>query len=213
MVAVAVQHLIYALIEDWDRINDLLGENGRARLHSLVDRMRGAVTPVERAAAAHEVTKLLGDLLPHDDRVFADAGVRYASTAQLADLDLALVRLSDDVRLGGRPRGAKERILTNDWESAADLRERGHNPDVLGVIKLHRDDGSASVPTFQFDATGEPLDVVLRINLLLHAHRDPWGAADWWFSANVWLRERPVTLIGRAPDDELVAAAAAVVEG
>ncbi|MEU7476708.1 hypothetical protein AB0A63_12055 [Lentzea sp. NPDC042327] len=209
----AVQHLIYALVEDWARVNDLLGHDGRTRLRSLVDKMRGAVTPVERAAAAHEVTKLLGDLLPHDDRIFADAGVRYASSAELADLDLALVHLSDDVRLGGRPRSARERILTNEWESAADLRERGHNPDVAGVIKLHRDDGSASVPTFQFDAAGEPLDVVLRINLLLQAQQDPWGAADWWFSANAWLRDRPVRLLGRTPDDRLVAAAAAVVEG
>lgn len=209
----AVQHLIYALIEDWERIQRMLDHEGRDLLRLLVNKMRAAATAHERAETAHEVTRLLHDRLPHDDRVFADESVRYAGNTAFTDLDLALIALSGDVRFGVLPRTAKEQILTNPWESASDLRESGHDPDVLGVIKLHRDDNTASVPTFQFDETGAPLDVVLRINWLLRAHEDPWGAADWWFSPNVWLRQPPCSLIGRTPDDLLVAAAVAVTEG
>jgi len=213
VVIVAVQHIIDALVADWERVNDLIGEGGRARLRALITELRVADTPVVRAKVAQAITRLLGETLPHHDPIFADAGVRYADAGEQADLDRALVALSGDARLYGRPRSAKERILTHEWVSAADLRERGHTPDAFGVIKLHRDDGSASVPLFQFDETGAPLEVVLRVNWLLRAHEDPWGAADWWLSANAWLGQPPFTLIGRTPDDLLVAAAVAVTEG
>jgi hypothetical protein len=213
VVPVAVQHIIDALVKDWDRVTDLLGSGGRARLRGLVDALRSARNADERAAVAHALTRLLGELLPHDDPVFADAGVRYSNPGQVRELDRLLVAISGDAQLYGRPRSAKERILTHEWESASDLRERGHAPDAFGVIKLHRDDGSASVPLFQFDESGAPLEVVLRVNWLLRAHEDPWGAADWWFSVNAWLTEPPFELIGRRPDELLVAAAVAMAEG
>ncbi|WP_434444991.1 hypothetical protein [Lentzea sp. E54] len=209
----AVRHIIGALVADWDRVTDLLGVDGRARLRALIGEMRSATSPGERAAIAHGVTRLLGEFLPDDDRVFADAGVRYAGVRQSRDLDHALIALSGDARLYGRPRSARERILAHEWKPAADLREQGHTPDAFGIIKLHRDDGSASVPLFQFDESGAPLEVVLRINWVLRAQDDPWGAADWWFSANAWLSEPPFTLVGRTSDDLLVAAAVAVAEG
>jgi hypothetical protein len=213
VVRVAVQHIIGALVADWDRVTHRLGSDGRTRLRGLVDATRTSQSADERAAIAHALTRLLGEFLPHDDPVFADAGVRYSNPGQVRELDRLLVSISGDVRFYGRPRSAKERILTHEWESAADLRERELSPDVFGVIKLHRDDGSASVPVFQFDEEGAPLEVVLRVNRLLRAHEDPWGAADWWFSANAWLTEPPYELIGRTSDELLVAAAVAVTEG
>ncbi|WP_439658950.1 hypothetical protein ACSHWB_42320 [Lentzea sp. HUAS TT2] len=209
----AVQHIIDALVEDWDRVTGLLGESGRTRLRGLVEAIRAATTAEERARGAHALTRLLGELLPHDDKVFAGTGVRYSHPGHEVDLDRALVALSGDPRLYGRPRSPRERILTHQWESIADLRGRGHTPDATGVIKLDRDDGSASVPLFQFDESGAPLEVVLRVNWLLRADDDPWGAADWWFSVNAWLAEPPAELIGRAPDELLVAAAVAMAEG
>ncbi|MGI5498728.1 hypothetical protein [Lentzea sp. CA-135723] len=209
----AVQHIIDALVADWDRVTHRLGSDGRTRLRGLVDAMRSAQSADERAAIAHALTRLLGELLPHDDAVFANAGVRYSDPRHADVLDRLLVSISGDVRFYGRPRSAKERVLTHVWESASDLRERQHSPDVFGVIKLDRDDGSAAVPVFQFDEEGTPLEVVLRVNRVLRAHEDPWGAADWWFSANAWLTEPPYELIGRTPDELLVAAAVAVTEG
>ncbi|MFJ8958171.1 hypothetical protein ACIRG5_02225 [Lentzea sp. NPDC102401] len=209
----AVQHIIDALVADWDRVTDLLGTDGRNRLRKLIDALRDAQSADGRAAVATRITRVLGDFLPHDDPVFADAGVRYSNPGQVHELDKLLVSISGDPRLYGRPRSAEERILTHARESAAALRERGHMPDAFGVIQFHFDNGSASVPLFQFDESGAPLEVVLRVNWLLRAHEDPWGAADWWFSANAWLTEPPYELIGRTPDDLLVAAAVALTEG
>lgn len=209
----AMQHIIYALVADWDRVTGLLRASGRAKLRGLVETLRSAETSEERAAVAHSLTRLLGELLPHDDPIFAEAGVRYSRPGQEVVLDRALISLSGDPRWYGRSRSARERILTHEWRSAADLRGRGHTPDAAGVIKLDRDDGSASVPLFQFDESGAPLEVVLRVNWLLRADEDPWGAADWWFSVNAWLTEPPFELIGRTPDDLLVAAAVAMTEG
>lgn len=211
-MALAVQHIIDALVADWDRVTGLLGEPGRTRLRALIGEMRAASGAPHRLAAAHALTRLLGELLPHDDPVLA-GGSRYAPSGEAADLDRALVALSGDPLRYGRARSAKERILTHEWESAAKLREQGYTPDVFGMITLHREDGSASVPLFQFGSSRVPRDVVLRVNRLLRAHEDPWGAADWWFSMNAWLTEAPFALIDRRPDDVLVAAAVALTEG
>ncbi|MGN5376548.1 hypothetical protein ACQ4WX_00180 [Streptomyces lasalocidi] len=51
------------------------------------------------------------------------------------------------------------------------------------------------------------------VNRLLLAQEDPWGAADWWLSGNLWLGGRPAALLGRLPDDLLVGAASAMLEG
>ncbi|GGM73748.1 hypothetical protein GCM10011609_06930 [Lentzea pudingi] len=210
---VALRHIIDALVEDWDRVVDLLGPDGRTDLRALIGKLHGAATSEERTRIALALTRMLGEWLPYDDPVFAKADLRYTSTSDENALDQVLISLSGNPLRYGRPRNAKERILTHRWESAAELREQGREPDAFGVIKLHRDDGSASVPLFQFDESGAPLEVVLRVNRLLRAHDDPWGAADWWFSVNAWLEEPPFELIGRTPDDRLVAAAIALVEG
>ncbi|WP_416977608.1 CHAT domain-containing protein [Streptomyces sp. T028] len=81
------------------------------------------------------------------------------------------------------------------------------------VIVLADPDAGRRSPEFQFDPdTGRPREIVVRINRILLADRDPWGAADWWLGGNSWLGGAPAALLGRVPDDRLADAALALVE-
>ncbi|MEU7089620.1 hypothetical protein [Streptomyces achromogenes] len=81
-----------------------------------------------------------------------------------------------------------------------------------GLIRLRDPDDGFRYPRFQFrPGTAEPLPVVRRINALLRADRDPWGAADWWLGGNRWLGGVPAELLGVVPDDALERAAAELV--
>lgn len=104
-------------------------------------------------------------------------------------------------------------ILAAAADSATGVRRRGVDPDMPGLIRLHRPDGRVSLPTFQFTRAGEPKPLVLRINELLGADTDPWGVADWWLCPNIWLAGTPADLLGTLDDHVLVAAAVAAVEG
>ncbi|MFF5436102.1 hypothetical protein [Streptomyces achromogenes] len=86
-------------------------------------------------------------------------------------------------------------------------------PDpAAGLIRLRDPDDGFRYPRFQFKpGTAEPLPVVRRINALLCADRDPWGAADWWLGGNPWLGGVPAELLGVVPDDALERAAAELV--
>ncbi|MFI8885486.1 hypothetical protein [Streptomyces sp. NPDC053813] len=82
------------------------------------------------------------------------------------------------------------------------------------LIRLADPRGGERYPEFQFpEGCGSPYEVVMQVNRLLLADIDPWGAAAWWLSGNTWLGGTPAALLGRLPDQELVGAAAALVEG
>ncbi|MER6348635.1 hypothetical protein ACWC10_33255 [Streptomyces sp. NPDC001595] len=82
------------------------------------------------------------------------------------------------------------------------------------LIRLADPHDGDRYPEFQFPAgTGSPHQVVLRVNRLLLADIDPWGAATWWLSGNTWLGGTPASLLGRLPDHRLVGAAGALAEG
>ncbi|MEV4362722.1 hypothetical protein [Nonomuraea sp. NPDC049625] len=82
------------------------------------------------------------------------------------------------------------------------------------LIRLSDPQGGVHYPEFQFAAgSGTPYEVVLEVNRLLLADIDPRGAAAWWLSSNIWLDGTPVSLLGRLPDQQLVGAATALVEG
>lgn len=82
------------------------------------------------------------------------------------------------------------------------------------LIRLHDTEHGDRYPAFQFaGAGGGPIPVVLLVNRILLAGIDPWGAADWWLSGNVWLGGKPASLLGELPDEQLVGAATALVEG
>jgi hypothetical protein len=213
--SLAVQHIIAALVEDWDRVYRLLDEQARAVLRQYVTSMAEAQTPRQRTTSANKVVQLLMSHVP-EDPVLDVKGRRFGRAAQPADIDSALILLSRTLHsrtAGGGARTADERILANRWETAHALRRRGVDPDIPDLIRLDRADGSRAVPTFQFDEHGAPIPVVLRVNQVLGAYDDPWGVADWWLSTNVWLHEPPFALVGRTPDHLLVAAAVTAVEG
>lgn len=55
-------------------------------------------------------------------------------------------------------------------------------------------DGSPMFPVFQFDPDGNLNLIVKEVNEVLMAGVDPWGALDWWASANPWLPGGPAPM-------------------
>lgn len=115
----------------------------------------------------------------------------------------------------GAALGTTDELLGAAALSADEVRARsGAGAPARGLIRLPDPVGGDRYPTFQFrEDGGSPHEVVLEINRLLLADLDPWGAAAWWLSANTWLGGTPASLLGRLPDERLVAAATALVEG
>ncbi|RJQ55069.1 MAG: hypothetical protein C4521_03125 [Actinobacteria bacterium] len=97
---------------------------------------------------------------------------------------------------------------SNPRQYANDNRRRGK---LIGLAYMNR----YLYPAFQFDADrGRIRPEVARINRLLGAGSDPWGAASWWISPNAMLGGKaPKELIGdRVRIDELLRAAEGVTE-
>ncbi|MFD9733407.1 hypothetical protein [Umezawaea sp. NPDC059074] len=208
----AVFHIIEALLANWERVYALLDDQAREELRDRVSAMREATTPQERNKHANRVIRVLMANLEDDPVLDAD-GHRFGS-ARKQDADSALLALTSRLPVfGGPARTVEERLLANGWEPAHVLRGRGVDPDVPDLIGVDRNDGSRAVPVFQFDDQGTPISIVIQVNRVLGAREDPWGVADWWLSANVWLHEIPSALIGRTSDDLLLAAAVAAVQG
>ncbi|MET7291500.1 hypothetical protein ABZS79_04970 [Streptomyces griseoloalbus] len=112
---------------------------------------------------------------------------------------------------------ARERLLSapalTEREHAALLSSHGDQPGLIRLADPRPGSSTARCPRFQFrPGTLQPLPVVLRINGLLRADLDPWGAADWWLGANSWLHGVPADLLGTLPDEELEGAALELVE-
>ncbi|MFD5920368.1 hypothetical protein ACFVYP_15575 [Kitasatospora sp. NPDC058201] len=121
---------------------------------------------------------------------------------------------------------AQRRLLAEPSLGRADLDARGLDAPALAgaglIIRLIDQAGEHRYPAFQFagpapgaePGTGRgPLPVVTRINRLLLAEADPWGAADWWLAGNSWLGGTPAALLGLVSDELLTAAALSMVEG
>ncbi|MEU9350123.1 hypothetical protein AB0D65_03685 [Streptomyces griseoloalbus] len=112
---------------------------------------------------------------------------------------------------------ARRRLLSapalTEREHAALLSSHGDQPGLIRLADPRPGGATARCPRFQFrPGTLQPLPVVLRINGLLRADLDPWGAADWWLGANSWLHGVPADLLGTLPDEELEGAALELVE-
>ncbi|MFD7315147.1 hypothetical protein [Streptomyces sp. NPDC059883] len=97
-------------------------------------------------------------------------------------------------------------VLSDDEARA--LGRHGAAPD---LIRLDAPGGATAVPRFQFEPSGRPREVVVRVNQLLGADRDPWGVTAWWLATNVWLGDPPADLLGADRDDDLVACAGATL--
>ncbi|MER6912781.1 hypothetical protein ABT354_14025 [Streptomyces sp. NPDC000594] len=142
-------------------------------------------------------------VLPDEDEL--TALVRLLDSVEwpvLAPESAALFREIQQVLLAAPARGP-DRL---DTATAAD-------PAGAGLIRLTDPDGRARYPDFQFDpGTGAPRYLVTKINRMLLADQDPWGAAGWWLGENILLAGIPADLIGRAPDEALSAAARALTD-
>ncbi len=98
--------------------------------------------------------------------------------------------------------------------TAAALLEGGFEIDQFPlrhyVITLRYPDRTLCYPAFQFNASGQPYPVVLRINEAFNVKEDPWGVADWWIDADSRINNAsPASLLGGPREDELYYLAAA----
>ncbi|MGW1071204.1 hypothetical protein [Streptomyces sp. NPDC002537] len=163
--------------------------------------------------------------LDHPVRVALDSSVRLAGhaldTAVVADARALLGRLSEPPTAPGTAaiiRAVQARLLAEPALNFPVAHTRCHSaglgeapPELIRLDDVERGD---RYPAFQFaGAAGGPIPVVLRVNRILLADIDPWGAADWWLSGNVQLGGKPAALLGEVPDEQLVGAATALVEG
>ena len=197
--------------------------------------LRAATDPETVRVILERIEELVHASLPPDDpaltghRFGEDAGV-HADPALLAALALvyggdALAERPDQGSSGGEPATGGAGF---DWEAAAtelaaellaapaytaeDLRRRSHDPLLPHLIRLRRADGTVQLPAFQFGPDGSPRELVLAVNRLIGADRDPWGAADWWLGPHGWLPAPPAECLDTEPDELILRAARIVGE-
>lgn len=208
----------------WDRIAGRLDRAVRERLAELLVVVRQRRTGEdERWSAAEQAAGLLVRGLPEefgDDeqaRFVTESGAGPAGAAGLtvhgfSAEDLAVL-LVDGHRMVGPVLGpVRERLLAAPALDAATVRRRGGDPDAPELIRLTGTGGRARLPRFQFSEGTLPWLVVLEVNAVLVADRDPWGAADWWLSQNAWLGTRPARLLGAGRDQQLADTARFLME-
>ncbi|MFJ9210961.1 hypothetical protein [Streptomyces sp. NPDC102264] len=149
------------------------------------------------------------------DGVLEDGTPASETYAGFTTADLALLLLDDNPMVGPLLGPVRERLLSypmlDDWAAEAHAR-------TPGLIRLRGESGARGVdriPSFQFGDAATPWPVVVTVNGLLDAARDPWGAADWWLSPNGYLGVAPAELLGggSGQDGQLVGTARYVVEG
>ncbi|MFB6978372.1 hypothetical protein [Streptomyces scopuliridis] len=124
-----------------------------------------------------------------EDAITTNAGTTTPGPAALMDLVRRRV-------LAATP------VLSED-----EARALGREGVARDLIRLDGPGGATAVPRFQFEAPGRPREVVVRVNRLLGADRDPWGVTAWWLARNVWLGDPPADLLGTDRDDDLLACA------
>jgi hypothetical protein len=201
---------IAAVVNDLDRVKLVIGSQAADELEELLRLFAESADEVRDDVAGRLTRFMLARLAPGDP-VYQEFDLKRLAVVEQARIPvLFAVRLRLGLPVATSP---KERILRTALTSAFALRDRGGDPELPDLIRLHRSDGSMSLPEFQFDGRDQPYQVVIRVNRVLDAEHDPWGVADWWLSSNVWLGDRPAELLGSVHDDDLVAAATAAVEG
>ena len=201
---------IAAVLADLERVRSVIGSPHIAELDELLTEF-ATCTDEERDEVAGRFMRFMLAHLPHGDPVYAEFDRTRLGTATVARIPAVFAaRKHLGLPIADSPR---ERILHAPRTSAFVLRARGADPELSGLIRLHREDGGMDLPDFQFDERDRPRDVVMSVNRLLDAEHDPWGVADWWLSGNAWLGDSPAALLGSVDDDDLLAAAAAAVEG
>ncbi|MFI6011742.1 hypothetical protein ACIBAG_23490 [Streptomyces sp. NPDC051243] len=212
--------VLAAAAAKWGLVADRIGRDTRDRLAVLLGLVRaGGQDPDVRRGAAREAAGLLRERVPEE--FGEDTGARLVATPApggrvtvqgFAPEDLAVL-LIDGHRMVGPVLGpVRERLLAEPALDAEDLRLRGGDPFAPDLIRLRGTGGQVRLPRFQFSEDTLPWPVVLEVNGLLAADRDPWGAADWWLSANAWLGTSPARLLGTGRDHRLADTARFLME-
>ncbi|MCF3118913.1 hypothetical protein IPZ68_04195 [Streptomyces arenae] len=207
----------------WDRIADRLDQPLRDRLAALLGVVRGRGDEAARRDAADRAAGLLRERLPDEfgagggarltPDTLPDAGAEDLSYQGFRVEDLAVL-LIDGHRMVGPVLGpVRERLLAAPALDADTVLRHGGNPFAPELIRLPGAGGLPRLPRFQFSEDAMPWLIVLEVNTLLTADRDPWGAADWWLSANAWLGTPPANLLGTGRDRQLVDTARFLMEG
>lgn len=215
------EDLLRLLESHWTTVITGLDDDDLVQLSRSLREMKeeaAAENPPGVARAVRRLRRTLSALPPEHPVSEELGGHRYASgTHELPSL--TTIDAVIDV-LGTPPpdprellRAARLRLLAAPALTEAEHAELPSGPDTpAGLIRLRDPERGIRYPRFQFKAgTAEPLPVVRRINELLRADRDPWGAADWWLGGNRWLGGVPADLLGIVPDDDLEHAAAELV--
>ncbi|WP_318199502.1 hypothetical protein [Streptomyces sp. SCL15-4] len=216
--------VLAAVAAAWERLGPYLRRLGAApgaRLASALEGLRAAGDEGERRCHAEAAARLVLGCLPPEEagRLGAGDGARYSGSARDVTVhgfraaDLAVLLVDGSPMVGPVLGPVRERLLAHPVLDDADVRRRGGDPTAPDLIRLPAAGGRAVLPRFQFREGALAWRVVLEVNALLDAGRDPWGAADWWLSANTWLRTTPAALLGTARDEELVAAARSLLDG
>ncbi|RKS77159.1 hypothetical protein BZB76_2534 [Actinomadura pelletieri DSM 43383] len=220
-----IEEVLGALRDHWLDVMERLDEEARVMLMALL-RQYSDADPDDRPDIALEVVLHLGDSLPADHPVRravvrADSPMRAVGTADppqvdfddlFAELQRRMAVVDESAHRVTGVDEVKSRLFAAPSLSPRQVRERGHDPDDPALIRLTPTGGETRLPGFQFDESGAPRPVVLRINAMLGADTDPWGTASWWLEDNARFNEAPSRLLGRMADEDLTTAAAAVIE-
>ncbi|MFJ9113437.1 hypothetical protein [Streptomyces sp. NPDC102283] len=212
----------------WERIGGLLGPVPLERLAGLLGEVRregdqGERSEERRHAAALDAAELLAAGLPDlfgGDRQGrftltappSGAGAQHATHQGFSAEDLAVLLLDGHRMVGPLLGPVRRRLLAAPALDPDTLRRAGTDPDTPVLIRLTGPGGAARLPSFQFTVTTRPQPIVTGVNAVLAADRDPWGAADWWLSANAWLGVRPEALVGTTDEARLLDTARFLME-
>ncbi|MET9604688.1 hypothetical protein ABZZ17_06415 [Streptomyces sp. NPDC006512] len=215
--------MLAAFAADWARLSALVPPSAREALRGRLAELRtapdraavadAAVRGVLDALPAREAARLLGDGGGHGD----GDGARLAGASPAPPphgyraLELCLLLVDGNPMVGPVLGPVRDRLLAAPAIPAEAEGEEGAGDP--GLIVLTDVDGRRRLPAFQFEAAALPWAVVREVNGLLGAACDPWGAADWWLSANAWTGTAPAALLGRGRDPELLGAARTLGEG
>lgn len=209
--------MLAAVAADWPRLGPLLGPGAHRALRAPLAEMRAGLRSDDRGAdrsAADRAVRTVLDALPEQeaDRLRGDGSTaRFAGTSPSAVhegygvMDLCMLVIDGNPMVGPLLGPVRERLLRAPASSP-----RGTGPVDPRLIVLTREYGERQLPAFQFEAGDMPWEVVLEVADVLRADRDPWGAADWWLSANAWTGAPPSSLLGQGRDPELLGAARAL---
>jgi hypothetical protein len=198
--------------EEFDRVRAALNPEECAEFDSLWEELRESR---EDLPTAEHIAERLLELRIRTLEGEPDWGKRLAPLSAL-DRPYEAVVLAD-LFAPRHPVAALQQQVRR-WLLSSPALEQARAEGLLGIwrpplIRLPRPDGSAQYPAFQFEPGGTPIQIVLRINELLDASRDPWGAAGWWLGTSLWFPGPPAAMIGAVPDSRLLAAARGAFEG